>query len=206
MKTLFFFMLPKLEFNDEHFLQMSGVPMGWKSSGSICNLVVHELEKNILQSPIYKHTLYRYVNNTLVFWTGSLEQQKDCVPFVNTLHRRLKFSYEASVQSIQFLDLALGTDWKRQAPWISNAIQRRRNWTILAQIFMPPTTYLRWLPLRWNHTLCEKQQQSWHIWQKEIKISSWRNFQPEDATKLRLCEAIFSINFEDRQHLIQEKT
>ena len=26
--SFFFFMLPKLEFNDEHFLQMSGVPMG----------------------------------------------------------------------------------------------------------------------------------------------------------------------------------
>ena len=151
MKTpffFFFFMLPKLEFNDEHFLQMLGVPMGWKSSGSICNLVVHELEKKILQSPRYRHTLYRYVNNMLVFWTGSLEHQKDCVPFINTLHRTLKFSYEASVQSIQSLHLVLGTDWKRQAPSISNAIQRRRNWTILAQIFMPHTTYLQWLPLR----------------------------------------------------------
>ena len=39
-----------IEFNDEQFLQISGVPMGQKSSGSICNLVVHELEKKILQS------------------------------------------------------------------------------------------------------------------------------------------------------------
>ena len=58
------------EFNDEHFLQISGVPMGQKSSGSICNLVVHELEKKILQSMKYIRTLYRYMDNTLVFWTG----------------------------------------------------------------------------------------------------------------------------------------
>ena len=46
------------EFNDEHFLQISGVPMGQKSSGSICNLVVHELEKkdNTI-SEIYTHAI-----------------------------------------------------------------------------------------------------------------------------------------------------
>ena len=38
------------ESNDDHFLQISGVPLGQKSSGSICNLVVHEFEKKTLQS------------------------------------------------------------------------------------------------------------------------------------------------------------
>ena len=95
------------EFNDEYFLQISGVPMGQKSSGSICNLVVHELEKKILQSTKYIHTLYRYMDDTLVFWTGSLAQLEDFIQFINTLHGSLKFTYEASVQSIQFLDLVI---------------------------------------------------------------------------------------------------
>ena len=96
------------EFNDENFLQKSGVPMSQKSSGSICNLVVHELEKKILQSTKYIHTqLYRYMDDTLVFWTGSLSQLEDFIQFINTLHGSLKFTYEASVQSIQFLDLVI---------------------------------------------------------------------------------------------------
>ncbi len=102
------------EFNEEFFLQISGVPMGQKSSGSICNLVVHELENKILKLTPYIHTLYRYMDDTLVFWTGSLQQLKDFVNEINTLHETLKFTYEASETSIQFLDLVLykGTRFK----------------------------------------------------------------------------------------------
>ncbi|XP_072014778.1 uncharacterized protein [Amphiura filiformis] len=88
------------EFNDEYFLQTSGVPMGQRSSGSICNLVVHELENKILQSTTHIHTLYRYMDDTLVFWTGSLEDLQTFVQQVNTFHDTLKFTYEASEDTI----------------------------------------------------------------------------------------------------------
>ena len=78
-----------------------------KSSSSICNLVVHELEKKVIQSTKHIHTLYRYMNHTLVFWTGSLAQLEDFIQFINSLHGSVKFTYEASVQSIQFLDLVI---------------------------------------------------------------------------------------------------
>ena len=95
------------EFNGEHFLQISGVPMGQKSSGSICNIVVHELENKILQSTNYIHTLYRFMDDTLVFWKGSMEQLETFIQHINTLHKTLKFTYEASNHSIQFLDLVI---------------------------------------------------------------------------------------------------
>ncbi|XP_072017043.1 uncharacterized protein [Amphiura filiformis] len=95
------------EFNDEYFLQTSGVPMGQSSSGSICNLVVHELENKILQSTTHIHTLYRYMDDTLVFWTGSLEDLQTFVQQVNTFHDTLKFTYEDSEDTIQFLDLVI---------------------------------------------------------------------------------------------------
>ncbi|XP_072046859.1 uncharacterized protein [Amphiura filiformis] len=95
------------EFNDEYFLQTSGVPMGQRSSGSICNLVVHELENKILQSTTHIHTLYRYMDDTLVFWTGSLEDLQTFVQQVNTFHDTLKFTYEDSEDTIQFLDLVI---------------------------------------------------------------------------------------------------
>ena len=47
------------------------------------------------------------MDNTLGFWTGSLAQLEDFIQFINTLHGSLKFTYEASVQSIQFLDLVM---------------------------------------------------------------------------------------------------
>ena len=95
------------EFNNEHFLQISGVPMGQRSSGSICNLVVHELENKILQATTHIHTLYRYMDDTLVFWTGSLEDLQTFVQQVNTFHDILKFTYEASEDTVQFLDLVI---------------------------------------------------------------------------------------------------
>lgn len=95
------------EFNGDNFLQISGVPMGQRSSGSICNLVVHELEKIILSSTKHIHKLYRYMDDTLVFWTGSFEELEAFVKHINTLHETLKFTYEASEHSIQFLDLVI---------------------------------------------------------------------------------------------------
>ena len=53
------------------------------------------------------HILNRYMDDTLVFWTGSLAQLEDFIQFINTLHGSLKFTYEASVQSIQFLELVI---------------------------------------------------------------------------------------------------
>jgi len=81
--------------------------MGQKSSGSICNLVVHEIEKEILRSKTHIHTLYRYMDDTLVIWTGSFQQLEAFIQHINTLHMSLKLTYEASADSIQFLDLVV---------------------------------------------------------------------------------------------------
>ena len=45
------------------------------------------------------------MDDTLVFWTGTMDQLETFVQHINTLHETLKFTYEASEQSIQFLDL-----------------------------------------------------------------------------------------------------
>ena len=103
---------------------------------SATNLVVHELEKKILQSTKYIHMLYRYVDDidTLVFWTGSLAQLEDFIQFINTSTFTGLWNSplidEASVQSIQFLDLVIytkGNDLMKQESWTtSNVIQRRQ--------------------------------------------------------------------------------
>ena len=106
------------ELNGEHFLQIWGVPMGQKASGSICNIVVHELENKIPQSTDYIHTLHRFMDDTLVFWKGSMEQLETFIRHINTLRKTLKFTYEASNHSIQFLDLVIyikGNVSKKQA-------------------------------------------------------------------------------------------
>ena len=47
------------------------------------------------------------MDDKLVFWTWSLVQLEDFIQFINILYRCLKFTYEALVQSIQFLDLVI---------------------------------------------------------------------------------------------------
>ena len=95
------------EFNNEFFAQISGVPMGQRSSPSICNLVVHILEKKILNLSPHIHTLFRFMDDTLVFFTASIQELEDLVKTANTLHPTLKITHEVSTETIQFLDLVI---------------------------------------------------------------------------------------------------
>ena len=95
------------EFNNEFFVQISGVPMGQRSSPSTCNLVVHILEKKIINLSPHIHTLFRFMDDTLVFLTGSIQELEDLVKTANTLHPTLKITHEVSTETIQFLDLVI---------------------------------------------------------------------------------------------------
>ena len=173
------------EFNDEYFLQISGVPMGQKSSGSICNLVVHELEKKILQSTKYIHTLYRYMDDTFVFWTGSLAQLEDFIQFINTLHGSLKFTYEASVQSIQFLDLVIYKGKRFDETGILD-IKCHTKKTETGQFLHRSSCHLNPSSTVSSEVRSSAMQKtttiSTHLSRR--KISLWRNFQPEGTTTL----------------------
>jgi hypothetical protein len=194
------------EFNDEHFLQTSGVPMGQKSSGSICNLVIHDLENKILGATAHIHTLYRYMDDTLVFWTGSLEQLEAFVQHINTLHASLKFSYEASEHSVQFLDLVVykGKRFEETGvPDIKCHTKKTETGQFLHRSSCHPQPvfdgFLRGEIIRYakNNSYFKTFEEKKDFFMKKLSARGY-----DDA---ELLKASSSINFEDRQLYIQER-
>ncbi len=194
------------EFNEEFFLQISGVPMGQKSSGSICNLVVHELENKILKLTPYIHTLYRYMDDTLVFWTGSLQQLKDFVNEINTLHETLKFTYEASETSIQFLDLVLykGTRFKETGILdIKCHTKKTETGQFLHRTSSHPRSVFKGF-LRGEIMRYARNNNNMDTF-REKKEFFMQKLTNRGYTESELLDADLSINLGDRSTYIQEK-
>ena len=94
-------------FNDKHFLQISGTPMGLKSSPSISCLVVNKLIQQIQNMEPRIKTLYLYMDDSLLAWEGTMIELDQFIKDINELHDNIKFTYEASHTEIQFLDLTI---------------------------------------------------------------------------------------------------
>lgn len=95
------------EFNGKHFLQISGTPMGLRSSPSLSCLVVNKLVQRILEMDRHILSFHIYMDDSLLMWSGSQLQLQNFISAINKLHPTLKFTYVASDNEIQFLDLVI---------------------------------------------------------------------------------------------------
>ena len=66
-----------------------------------------DLENKILQQADHILTWWRYIDDILVIYSGELEDFKNLINTMNQLHPTLKFTYEASKTSIDYLDLTI---------------------------------------------------------------------------------------------------
>jgi hypothetical protein len=78
-----------------------------KSSPSISCLVVNKLVQLILQMETRIISFHIYMDDTILFWEGSMMQLEHFIARINTLHDTLTFTYVASHTEIQFLDLVI---------------------------------------------------------------------------------------------------
>lgn len=81
--------------------------MGLKSSPSLCCLVVNKLVNRILQMSEHIESFHIYMDDSLLFWSGTMEELDEFIGDINELHPTLKFTYSASHEEIQFLDLII---------------------------------------------------------------------------------------------------
>ncbi len=95
------------EFNGKYYLQVSGCPMGLKSSPSLCCLVVNKLVQEIMEMDEHLISFNIYMDDSLLMWSGTMEELERFIERINQLHPSLKFTYSASKQEIQFLDLII---------------------------------------------------------------------------------------------------
>ena len=94
-------------FGDKIFLQKIGCAMGSTASPEICDITLYDFEKQILEKAERILTWWRYRDDILVIYDGNRNQFEKLVAFINTLHPTLKFTYEASETSINYLDLTI---------------------------------------------------------------------------------------------------
>ena len=82
--------------------------MGSKSSPAYANIFMGKLEKEILSQVTLKPLYYkRYIDDLLVLWEHSEDELKDFISNLNTFHPTIKFTYEYSHHSINYLDLKI---------------------------------------------------------------------------------------------------
>ncbi len=95
------------EFNEKFYLQIAGCPMGLKSSPSLCCLVVNKLVHRIMSMDENIISFHIYMDDSLLTWKGSMKELEEFIMKINELHPSLNFTFTASRDEIQFLDLVI---------------------------------------------------------------------------------------------------
>ena len=95
------------QFGGKYFLQKIGCAMGSTASPEICDITLHEFEQRILQQADHILTWWRYRDDILVIYDSHLEDFQNLIHSMNQMHPTLKFTFEASTTSINYLDLTI---------------------------------------------------------------------------------------------------
>ncbi len=95
------------QFGNNFFLQKVGCAMGSTASPEICDITLHDLENQILQQDEHILTWWSYRDDILIIYGGNIDKSKQLVTTMNQMHPTLKFTFEASNSSINYLDLII---------------------------------------------------------------------------------------------------
>ncbi|XP_063438424.1 uncharacterized protein LOC134719344 [Mytilus trossulus] len=92
-------------FNEKHYLQIDGTSMGTKMAPSYANIFMGQLEKRLLASAPYQPlSWFRFIDDIDFKWTDSQEHLNKFLGHCNSFHHSIKFTYESSMEKINFLD------------------------------------------------------------------------------------------------------
>jgi len=99
-------------FNNVFYKQLHGLSMGSPISPLVADIFMNYLETKIFDSNNdnlkYIKYWYRYVDDILCLWTGTIDQLNEFLTFINNIHKNIKFTLEVdSNHSINFLDLKI---------------------------------------------------------------------------------------------------
>ena len=105
-----------MEFDQKFFLQLIGTAMGAPSAPTYANLFMACVDIWFANCGIDELTLEnfiiflkRFIDDFLIFWTGSEEQLHKFMTKINSMHPSIKFtcSYNLKERSTNFLDLKI---------------------------------------------------------------------------------------------------
>jgi len=82
--------------------------MGTKMAPAYANLFMAELEEKLLTNSPKDPILWkRYIDDILCIWPGDASELDNFVKYLNRAHPTIKFTYESSSTSVDFLDITI---------------------------------------------------------------------------------------------------
>ena len=109
LTTLMMFILSfnVFRFDSKLFIQLIGIAMGTRSAPTIANIFMAFIDKMVMGCGKDWIALFkRYIDDILIFWTGTREEFEEFMVKINKLHPTIKFtsSYNFENKSTTFLD------------------------------------------------------------------------------------------------------
>ena len=96
------------EFNSETYLQICGCPQGKIIGPSAANIYMIDFDKAAMSDFKIKPSIFfRFLDDVFLLWNGSLEELKEYETFLNNLIPGIEIKLEASLISVNFLDITI---------------------------------------------------------------------------------------------------
>ena len=114
------------QFGNKFYLQKIGCAMGSTASPKICDITLHDLENKIPQQADHILTWWRYrddIRTSHTLYSGELEHFKNLINTMNQMHPTLKFTYEASKTSIDYMYTV-----HVHVPWLNHFQRKTLPW------------------------------------------------------------------------------
>ena len=94
-------------FNSKYYLQVCGLAMGSKCSCSVSDIAVYPFESTLINMHSNIMQWLRFRDDVFFIWRGDHPSLKKFTETANSLHPTLKFEFEISDTSVNFLDLTI---------------------------------------------------------------------------------------------------
>lgn len=96
------------EFDEKHFLQISGTAMGTKMAPNYANIFMASLEEPFLAARPLKPLIYkRFLDDIFFIWHHDEESLLKFVADFNSVHPSIAFTYSYSKSAVNFLDVTV---------------------------------------------------------------------------------------------------
>ena len=102
-------------FNEENFIQVNGASMGTKCAPTYASLFMGHFEHLNIMPKIKDYILLyvRYIDDIFFIWKGSKQDLLKFFAEINETHPTIKFDYEFSKNSVNFLDTKVTLSGRR---------------------------------------------------------------------------------------------
>eukprot|EP00111_Clytia_hemisphaerica_P009129 TCONS_00026815-protein len=95
-------------FMDKHYLQKSGTTMGGRYAPQYANLFMGKIETQIINEFTNNVLLWRrFIDDIFIIFKGNNEELAELKSYMNLLHPTIKFTFDQSPTTINFLDVQI---------------------------------------------------------------------------------------------------